>query len=215
MSPQSCCILLFTLQRACYTCSVCLSPAKRLFIIVNVVFVVFPPQQAHRERARRREVFPIVWRIFFSRRRGRVARGKPQGLVLLPYAGRVAGSATGCRRGCKSRSYKQTFCCSLGREACRPARGLIAQGAAALVSAATLVSAARGGRLEGGREREVGGQLHRARVLRAASLHLSKAKPVFGVARTVCVLPSSKVPPPETLPWLSLAERTVSVRFLA
>jgi len=45
------------------------------------------------------------------------------------------------------------------------------------------------------------------------SLHLSKAKPVFGVARTVCVLPSSKVPPPETLPWLSLAERTVSVRF--
>ena len=45
------------------------------------------------------------------------------------------------------------------------------------------------------------------------SLHLSKAKPVFGVARTVCVLPSSKVPPPETLPWLSLADRTVSVRF--
>ena len=40
------------------------------------------------------------------------------------------------------------------------------------------------------------------------SLHLSKAKPVLGVARTVCVLPSSKVPPPETLPWLSLAERT-------
>ena len=45
------------------------------------------------------------------------------------------------------------------------------------------------------------------------SLHLSKAKPVFGVAWTVCVLPSSKVPPPETLPWLSLAERTVSVCF--
>ena len=54
-----------------------------------------------------------------------------------------------------------------GREACRPAPwGLIAQRAVAL---ATLVSsAARGGRLEGGREREVGGQLHRARVLRAA-----------------------------------------------
>ena len=32
------------------------------------------------------------------------------------------------------------------------------------------------------------------------SLHLSKAKPVCGVAWTVCVLPSSKVPPPETLP---------------
>ena len=48
------------------------------------------------------------------------------------------------------------------------ARGLIAQRAAALVSAATLVSAARGGRLEGSREREVGGELHRAGVLRAA-----------------------------------------------
>ena len=43
-----------------------------------------------------------------------------------------------------------------------PPRGSVAQRAAALVSAA------RGGRLEGGREREVGGQLHRARVLRAA-----------------------------------------------
>ena len=62
-----------------------------------------------------------------------------------------------------SRGYKQTFCCSLGREAYRTAPWrLIAQRAAALVSAA------RGGRLEGGREREVGGQLHRARVLRAA-----------------------------------------------
>ena len=56
----------------------------------------------------------------------------------------------------------------MGREACRPARGSVAQRAAALVSAATLVSAARGGRLEGGREREVGGELHRARILRAA-----------------------------------------------
>ena len=40
-------------------------------------------------------VFPFAWRISFSRRRGRVARGKPLGLVFLPYAGRVAGSATG------------------------------------------------------------------------------------------------------------------------
>ena len=54
MSPQSCCILLFTLQKACYTRSVCLSPAKRLFIVVNVVFVVFPPQQAISERERAR-----------------------------------------------------------------------------------------------------------------------------------------------------------------
>ena len=49
-----------------------------------------------------------------------------------------------------------------------PPRGSVAQRAAALVSAATLVSAARGGRLEGGREREVGGELHRAGILRAA-----------------------------------------------
>ena len=40
-------------------------------------------------------VFPIVWRISFSRRRGRVARGKPWGFALPLYAGRVAGSATG------------------------------------------------------------------------------------------------------------------------
>ena len=110
-------------------------------------------------------VFPIVWRSSFSRRRGRVARGKPWGFALPLCAGRVAGSAVFQR----DRGYKQTFCCSLGREACRPAPwGLIAQRAAALVSAATLVSAARGGRLERGREGEVGGELHRARVLRAA-----------------------------------------------
>ena len=121
MSPRSCCILLFTLQKACYTRSVCFVPAKRLFIVVNVVFVVFPPQQATRERVRRREVVPIVWRISFSRRRGRVARGKPLGLrppLLRRAGGRVSDW---CRRGCKSRGYKQTFCCSLGREACRPA----------------------------------------------------------------------------------------------
>ena len=54
---------------------------------------------------------------------------------------------------------------SAARWAVRPAdppRGSVAQRAAALVSAA------RGGRLEGGREGEVGGQLHRARILRAA-----------------------------------------------
>ena len=54
----------------------CLSPAKRLFIVVNVVFVVFPSQQAINERARQREVVPIVWRISFSGCRGRVARGE-------------------------------------------------------------------------------------------------------------------------------------------
>ena len=71
-----------------------------------------------------------------------------------PPLRRAGGSVSGFQRG---------------REACRPAPwGLIAQRAAALVFAATLVSAACGGRLEGGREREVGGEFHRARVLRAA-----------------------------------------------
>ena len=118
--------------------------------------------KAVRERARRREVVPIVWRISFSRRRGRVARGKPQGFALPLYAGRVAGSAVFREAAATSRR-------SAARWAVRPAdppRGLIAEGAAVL--AAALVSAARGGRLEGGREHEVGGELHRARVLRAA-----------------------------------------------
>ena len=62
----------------------CFVPAKRLFIVVNVVFVVVPPQQATRERARWREVVPTVWRISFSGRRGRVARGEAPGLRPPP-----------------------------------------------------------------------------------------------------------------------------------
>ena len=165
MSPRSCCILLFTLQRACYTRSVCFVPAKRLFIVVNVVFVVFPPQQTVRvkERARGREGVPIVWRISFSRRRGRVARGKPWGFALPLYAERVAGSATGADVAARAVATSRRSAARWAVRPCRPAPwGLIAQRAAALVSAA------RGGRLEGSREREVGGQLHRARVLRAA-----------------------------------------------
>ena len=60
----------------------------------------------------------------------------------------------------------------------RPSRpapwGLIAQRAAALVSAA------RGGRLEGGREGEVGGELHRARVLRAPVVPLVEGEAGLG-----------------------------------
>ena len=107
-------------------------------------------------------VFPIAWRSSFSRRRGRVARGKPQGFALPLYAGRVAGSATGADVAARAMATSRR---SAARWAVRPAdppRGSVAQRAAALVSAA------RGGRLEGGREREVGGELHRARVLRAA-----------------------------------------------
>ena len=145
-------------------------PAKRLFIVVNVVFCCFPSSAGdQRERARWQEVVPIVWRISFSRRRGRVARGKPQGFALPLYAGRVAGSAAGA--AVAASMHVATSRRSAARWAVRPAdppRGSVAQRAAALVSAATLVSAARGGRLEGGREGEVGGELHRARVLRAA-----------------------------------------------
>ena len=49
------------------------------------------------------------------------------------------------------------------------------------------------------------------------SLHLSKAKPVFGVARTVCVLPSSQVPPPVQPAWqqgAATARRIEASRFV-
>ena len=147
MPPRSCCILLFTLQKACYTRSVCCPPRscsipwhsfspwhnlsklssahglpKELFIVVNVVFVVFPPQQAisERERERWREVFPIVWRSSFSRRRGRVARGKPLGFALPLYAGRVAGSATGADVAARAVATSRRSAARC-REACRPA----------------------------------------------------------------------------------------------
>ena len=181
----------------------------RLFIVVNVVFVVFHPQQAisERERARWREVVPIVWRISFSRRRGRVARGKPQG--FLPPLRRAGGRVSDwCRRGCKSRGYKQTFCCSLGREACRPAPWVSRPACRHPAlrrypwSPPPVVAVLK----EAVRVRsEVSFTVRGFCVL--PSLHLSKAKPVFGVARTVCVLPSSKVLPPETLP-LALVGRT-------
>ena len=106
-----------------------------------------------------------------------MARGKPWGFALPLCAGRVAGSAVFREAVATSRRSAAR----LGREACRPAAwGLIAQGAAALVSAATLVSAARGGRLERGREGEVGGQLHRAGVLRAAVAPLVEGEAGLG-----------------------------------
>ena len=58
-------------------------------------FVVFPPLQGVKGEDEMARVVPTVWRISFSGRRGRVARGKPWGFALPLYAGRVAGSATG------------------------------------------------------------------------------------------------------------------------
>ena len=170
--PAKRCILLFTLQKACYTRSVCLSPAKRLFIVVNVVFVVFPPQQAisERERARWQGSFlscgevPLVGAV----------DGWPVGSPWGSSSSLTQGGWQGrqlMQPGPQLTWLQAGFCYSLGREvlllvwAVRPAdppRVSVAQRAAALVSAA------RGGRLEGGRKGEVGGELHRARVLRAA-----------------------------------------------
>ena len=48
-SVVSCCL---PCRRLVTRVACVLSPAKRLFIVVNVVFVVFHPQQAHRGRAR-------------------------------------------------------------------------------------------------------------------------------------------------------------------
>ena len=174
--------LLFTLQKACYTRSVCLSPAKRLFIVVNVVFVVFHPQQAHRERARWQGSFrscgefPLVGAV------GGWPVGSPWGSSSSLTQGGWQGRHL-MQPGPQLTWLQAGFCYSFGREAlllvgpCRPAPwGLIAQRAATLVFAATLVSAARGGRLEGGREGEVGGELHRARVLRASVAPLVKGE---------------------------------------
>ena len=144
-------------------------------------FVVFPPQQAisERERARWQGSFlsrgevPLVGAV------GGWPVGSP-GASPSPYAGRVAGSATGADVAARAVATSRR---SAARWAVRPAdppRGLIAQRAAALVFAATLVSAACGGRLEGGREREVGGKLHRARVLRAAVAPLVEGEAGLG-----------------------------------
>ena len=94
--------------------------------------------------------------------------GSP-GASPSPYAGRVAGSATGADVAARAVATSRRLAARWAVRPADPPRGSVAQGAAALVSAATLVSAAaRGGRLEGGREGEVGGELHRAGVLRAA-----------------------------------------------
>ena len=127
MPPRSCCILLFTLQKACYTRSVCLSPrsvvscclpcrrlvtrvacvcpreavvscclpCRRLVTRVACVlsprsvvhsckccFCCFPSSAGDKGEGEMARAFPIVWRISFSRRRGRVVRGKPQGFAL-------------------------------------------------------------------------------------------------------------------------------------
>ena len=145
MSPRSCCILLFTLQKACYTRSVCLSPRSVVScclpcrrLVTRVACVV--PRDAFVHSCKcciccfsssagdKREgegeiarVVPIVWRISFSRRRGRVARGKPLGLVLPLCAGRVAGSATGADMAARAVATSRRSVACLGREACRPA----------------------------------------------------------------------------------------------
>ena len=90
--------------------------SKELFIVVNVVFVVFHPQQASRERARwqgsflSRGEFPLVGAV------GGWPVGSPR--ASPSPLRRAGGRVSGFQRG---RGYKQTFCCSLGREACRPA----------------------------------------------------------------------------------------------
>ena len=118
--PAKRCILLFTLQKACYTRSVCLSP--RLFIVVNVVFVVFPPQQAisERERARWQGSFRSCGEVPLV---GAVG-GCPWealGLVLLPCAGRVAGSATGADVAARAVATCRRLAARWAVRPCRPA----------------------------------------------------------------------------------------------
>ena len=71
-------------------------PAKRLFIVVNVVFCCFPSSAGDKREGEGEvaRVVPIVWRSSFVRRRGRVARGEAPGLRPPPLrraGGRVSG----------------------------------------------------------------------------------------------------------------------------
>ena len=95
VSPRSCCIVLFTLQKACYTHSVCFVPAKRLFIVVNVVFCCFSSSARRQGRGRDGErsfqpcgEFPLVGAV------GGWPVGKPLGFAL-PLLRRV--NRPGCR----------------------------------------------------------------------------------------------------------------------
>ena len=60
-------------------------------------------------------VFPIVWRISFSRRRGRVARGKPQGFALPFTQGGWQGRQL-MQPGPQLTWLQAGFCYSLGRD---------------------------------------------------------------------------------------------------
>ena len=115
-SVVSCCLPC----RRLVTRVACVCPREALFIVVNVVFVVFHPQQAHRERARWQGSFRSCGEVPLVGAVGGWPVGSPG--ARPPPLRRAGGRVSDlCRRGCKSRGYKQTFCCSLGREACRPA----------------------------------------------------------------------------------------------
>ena len=108
-SVVSCCLPCRRLvTRVAYVC-----PREALFIVVNVVFVVFHPQQAHRERARWQGSFRSCGEVPLVGAVGGWPVGSPG---ARPPPLRRAGSRVSdwCRRGCKSRGYKQTFCCSFG-----------------------------------------------------------------------------------------------------
>ena len=122
-SPRSCCILLFTLQKACYTRSVWFVPAKRLFIVVNVVFVVFPPQQAISERERARlqgsfrsyGEFPLVGAV------GGWPVGSPWGSSSSLTQGGWQGQRLAADVAARAVATSRRSVACLGREACRPA----------------------------------------------------------------------------------------------
>ena len=108
-SVVSCCLPC----RRLVTRVACVCPREALFIVVNVVFVVFHPQQAHRERARWQGSFRSCGEVPLVGAVGGWPVGSPG--ARPPPLRRAGGRVSDlCRRGCKSRGYKQTFCCSFG-----------------------------------------------------------------------------------------------------
>ena len=146
MAYRKSCFLLFTLQKACYTRSVCLSPRscsipwhsfspwhnlsklssahdlpKELFIVVNVVFVVFHPQQAHRERARWQGSFLSCGEVPLVGAVGGWPVGSPWGSSSSLTQGGWQGQRLAADVAARAVATSRRSVACLGREACRPA----------------------------------------------------------------------------------------------
>ena len=143
MSPRSCCILLFTLQKACNTRIVCLFPrsvvscclpCRRLVTRVACVvpreafvhsckccFCCFPSSAGDKGEGEVARGLSYRMANFLYRRRGRVARGKPWGFALPLTQGGWQGQRLAADVAARAVATSRRSVACLGREACRPA----------------------------------------------------------------------------------------------